>query len=133
MASHLAVICSNLPGCNSSCRADALANNSALANRNPLPFAWAGVARAGADEAVVVELLDDVGAPADDAADDKQRRVKFDRQAEIVVAPGARPIEVRRQLFLFDDDTLNDVGHLLHVFMAGLARQLGAKRLEIYG
>jgi UDP-N-acetylglucosamine/UDP-N-acetylgalactosamine diphosphorylase len=49
-------------------------------------FRWAPRARrrafvdgSRADEAVVVELLDDVGGPADDAGDDEQRRVEIDR------------------------------------------------------
>src|ERR1700723_2351135 len=38
----------------------------------------ADVIGAGADEAVVVELLDDVGGPSGDAADGEDRRVEID-------------------------------------------------------
>ena len=51
----------------------------AVFHRDPLARFRADVLRAGADEAVVVLLPDDVGTPADDAADHEQRGVSLVR------------------------------------------------------
>ena len=55
-------------------------------------------------------MLDDVGGPAENSADDEQRRVEFDIQAHVVVQAGAGPVEVGGQALLGNDDALDGVG-----------------------
>src|SRR4051812_45519527 len=85
----------------------------ALGLRGGFPFTdrGAGVEAAGADEAVVVELFDDVGGPADDAGDDEERRVEIDGEAEIVIEPSTGPIDVGRELFFGADYGFDGFGH----------------------
>ena len=68
---------------------------SARFDRLDLAVGRADVAGPGAHQAVVVELLDDVGRPAGDAGHGEDRRVEVDLQAHVVIEPGARPVDVR--------------------------------------
>ena len=65
----------------------------------------AGVVGAGADEAVVVVLLDDVSGPAGDAADGEDGREEVDVDAEGGVGGGGVEVDVGVELhFLFDEE-----------------------------
>src|SRR5262245_16838584 len=103
--------------------------------RNGFPFAGGGafVEAAGAHDAVVVELFDDVGGPADDAGDDEEGRVDVFGEAEVVVEAGAGPIDVGRDAFFLPNDGFDRVGHAFHVLVAGFGGDLGGEFFEVDG
>ena len=70
--------------------------SSSLVDRHEFSQGGADVLAAGADEAVVGELLDDVGRPPGHSAGNEQRRVDFDRQAEQVVGDAAGEVFVEK-------------------------------------
>src|SRR5690606_29048409 len=104
--------------------------SAALAERYEPPRGEAGVSRPGTDEAVVFGLFDDMGGPADDPADDEQRGVEFDGEAQVMVQPGARPIEIGPEAFFVEHHFFDDVGRLFEVGAAGLFGQLPARLAE---
>src|SRR6516162_9511205 len=82
------------------------APGSSFGNRLDRAHLRTGVSCPRADEAVVVELLDDVGAPAGHSRHDKDGRIKWDFESEGVVEPASGPIEVREEVFLLGQDAL---------------------------
>src|SRR3990170_295780 len=68
-----------------------------LAQRDERPAAGAHVVAARPDQPVVVVLLDDVGAPAGDAADRDHRREEVDRNAERIKEGSRIEVDVRNQ------------------------------------
>ena len=50
-----------------------------------LRIGWADVVGAGADQAIVIQLFDHVGAPAADSRDGKNRREQIDINSQDVV------------------------------------------------
>src|SRR5205807_936444 len=79
------------------------------------------------DQAVVLALLDRVRCPADNATGDEERRIEVDLETQILVEPGARPVEIRGEPFFFADDALNRVGNLFERRVAGRAGQVGTE------
>jgi hypothetical protein len=77
----------------------------------------------GAHQAVVVELLDDVGVPAGDPGEGEDRGIEFDVQAHVVVEPGARPVDVGGEILGRGDDALDRLGGLFPALVAGLGGQ----------
>src|SRR5688572_5274912 len=68
----------------------------------------ARIPRSRSDDAVIVELLDDVRTPACDAGHDEQGRVKLDGESEVVVESGGGPVEIWRDAFFFPHLSLDD-------------------------
>jgi hypothetical protein len=79
----------------------------ALCQRFKGQASLANVASAWTDQAIVRGLLNNVRAPASDTGGDEQWRVKVDVQAQIVVQPGTRPVEVRVKTLLVPGETLD--------------------------
>src|SRR5437870_1228752 len=78
--------------------------SSPFAERDDFAHLRAGVASTRADDAVVGELLDDMGAPVRDARGDEERRIERRLQTHSVIQPSGGPVEVREQvLFLFQN------------------------------
>ena len=76
------------------------------------------VAAAGPHQAVVVELLDEVGRPAGHPGHGEDRRVEVDVQPQVVIEPGARPVDVGRQLLLGGHGLLDRLGDPLPAVVA---------------
>src|SRR5688572_25984044 len=64
------------------------------------------------DEAVVVQLLDNVSAPTGDSRYREDGRVKRNRNTKCVVGIRSREVYVREKALLILQNLLNDVGHL---------------------
>src|SRR6266853_853910 len=65
---------------------------SALGDRQVVPFRWTGVVAGRTDDLVVLPLLEDVGAPAGDAAGGENAGEQFARNSHVVLE--ARRIEI---------------------------------------
>src|SRR5437867_4411711 len=66
----------------------------------------------GADNAVAIELLDNVGGPPHDPGDHEDRSVERDRQAHQVVRGGDGEIQVRIEALLLQHDPLQRIGNV---------------------
>src|SRR4029077_16156731 len=93
----------------------------AFPNRFHLSRRGAFVEAAGADEAVVVELFDDVRGPAADARHREDRRVERDFELHRVIEAPARPVEVREHVLLGRHHAFDDVGGLFPLLKIALA------------
>src|SRR5262245_30640291 len=82
------------------------------------------VLRAWADQTVVVVLLDDVRAPAGDAARGDHRGEEVDRDAERVEERRGIEIDVRDEALGFADPLVQLHGHLVPLELARLAAGL---------
>src|ERR1035441_287098 len=74
---------------------------------------------AGTDEAVVVQLLDDVGSPAGDAADGEDGRVEVDVDAQSRVRRGRVKVHVGVELLVGVDVELDGAGVIEPLGYAG--------------
>src|ERR1700677_3547557 len=73
---------------------------------------WSEVVGAGADEAIVVVLLDDVGGPAGDAADGEDGSEEVDVDAEGGVGGGGIEVDVGVEFLCILDEELDLAGHV---------------------
>jgi hypothetical protein len=73
---------------------------------------WTEVVGAGADEAVVVVLLDDVGGPAGDAADGEDGGEEVDVDAQRGVGGCGVEVDVGVELFFLFDEEFDPAGHV---------------------
>src|SRR5437867_13195324 len=99
---------------------------SALVDGGEGAAAGADVVAAGADQAVIVELLDDVRRPARDASGRDHRGEEVDGDTERVEERRRVEIDVRDELLRLVDARVELHGHLVPLELAGLpARFLG--------
>ena len=82
----------------------------AIVDRLDRPMGRADIKGPRAHQPIVVELLDDVSGPARDPGHGEDRRVEVDVQAHVVIQPGARPIDIGRQVLLGGDCSLDRLG-----------------------
>src|SRR5262249_10312423 len=106
---------------------------SALGQRLDAAPRRAGVPGPWPDQPIVPQLLDDVRAPPGDSRHDKDRRVERHFQVEAVIEARRRPVEVRMEALLGQDDALDDVGSFLPAQVAGGLGGLAGVDLEDAG
>src|SRR5262245_2532946 len=94
---------------------------SALFDGDPGAAGGADVVAAGADQTVVVVLLDDVRRPARDAAGRDHRREQIDRDAERVEERRRVEVDVGDELLRFVDAGVELHRHLVPLELTGLA------------
>src|ERR1700679_3792190 len=94
---------------------------------------WSEVVGAGADEAIVVVLLDDVGGPAGDAADGEDGSEEIDVDAEGGVGGGGVEVDVGVELLLLLDVELDLAGHVEPLGAAGGLAELFGHAAEVSG
>src|ERR1035437_5923748 len=91
---------------------------------------WRGI---GGDEAVVIQLLDDVGGPSGDATDGKDGGVEVDVDAQSSVGGGGVEIDVGVELLVGVDVELYGAGHLKPLGYTGVLAELFAHLAQVGG
>src|ERR1035438_10269849 len=105
-----------------------------IVDRDPVRrILGADVFSAGTDEAIVVELFDDVGGPSGDAADGENGRIEVDVDAQRGVGGGGVEIHVGVELFVGLDIELDGAGHLEPFGLAGIFAELFAHAAQVRG